>query len=83
MPEASQRAEQDDSSEPDATTEPDQADNPDVASSTDESPPGDRFRHLPRPIRLGDTIATTGADPVQDPDGGRDPERDFMLRYGV
>ena len=43
--------------------------------------PGSRFRHLPEPIKLEDTIATqdTGAPP--DPEGGRDTDRDFLLRY--
>ena len=41
----------------------------------------ERYRHLPPPVRLEDTVAVTDTDPVPDPDGGRDPERDFMLRY--
>jgi hypothetical protein len=41
------------------------------------------FRHLPQPVALDDTIATHETDPPPDPEGGRDPERDFMLRYGA
>jgi hypothetical protein len=43
--------------------------------------PGDRFRRLPEPVRLEDTVSVKDTEPVPDPDGGRDPERDFMLRY--
>lgn len=41
----------------------------------------ERFRHLPEPIRLEDTVETVDTNPVPDPDGGRDPQRDFTLRY--
>ena len=44
------------------------------------SPAGDRYRKLPEPIDLEHTISTKDADPVPDPDLGKDPERDFMLR---
>ena len=43
--------------------------------------PSDRYRHLPDPVRLEDTVATKDTGPAPDPDSGRDPERDFMLRY--
>ena len=41
----------------------------------------ERYRRLPEPIRLEDTITTKDADPLPDPDAGRNPDRDFMLRY--
>jgi hypothetical protein len=41
------------------------------------------YRHLPEPVDLDATIATHETDPPPDPEGGRDPERDFMLRYGA
>lgn len=40
----------------------------------------DRYWKLPEPVRVEDTIASQEATPAPDPDGGRDPERDFMLR---
>ncbi len=40
-----------------------------------------RFRRLPDPVRLEDTVETKEATPAPDPAGGRDGERDFMLRY--
>lgn len=46
----------------------------------DEATGAERYRHLPDPVRLEDTVATKETSPVPDPDGGRDPERDFMLR---
>jgi hypothetical protein len=39
------------------------------------------YRKLPERVRLEDTIATQDDAPPPDPEGGRDPERDFMLRY--
>ena len=41
----------------------------------------ERYRHLPPPVRLEDTVEVKETDPAPDPAGGRDPERDFMLRY--
>ena len=41
----------------------------------------ERYRHLPPPVRVEDTVAVKATDPAPDPAGGRDPERDFMLRY--
>jgi hypothetical protein len=41
------------------------------------------YRRLPEPVDLDETIATHETDPPPDPEGGRDPERDFMLRYGA
>jgi hypothetical protein len=41
------------------------------------------YRHLPEPIRLEDTRAELDTRDVPDPDGGRDPERDFFLRYAA
>ena len=38
------------------------------------------YRHLPEPIRLEDTRAELDRREVPDPNGGRDPERDFFLR---
>jgi hypothetical protein len=39
------------------------------------------YRHLPAPVRVEDTLATTDAEPVPDPEAGRDTDRDFLLRY--
>ena len=39
------------------------------------------YDELPEPIDLGDTVTSADVDPIPDPDGGRDPERDFMLRW--
>lgn len=43
--------------------------------------PDNRFRRLPEPVRLEDTIATQDADPLPDPEAGRDTDTDFLLRY--
>jgi hypothetical protein len=45
-----------------------------------ESP---RFARLPKPVRLEDTVEETDTRPVPDPEGGRDTDRDFLIRYGV
>lgn len=42
-----------------------------------------RFSRLPEPIRLEDTVEETDTRPVPDPEGGRDTDRDFLVRYGV
>jgi hypothetical protein len=52
-------------------TRPDQR--PDAAA--------ERYRRLPEPIAIEDTIPTKEVDPAPDPEAGRDTERDFMLRY--
>lgn len=43
----------------------------------------ERYRHLPEPVRLEETITSQETDPAPDPDGGRDPDRDFLLRYAA
>ena len=47
------------------------------------TPDKDRFKHLPKPIRVEDTVTTADTQPVPDPEGGRDTERDFLIRYGL
>jgi len=39
------------------------------------------YRHLPDQVRLEDTVTTKESSPAPDPDGGRNPGTDFMLRY--
>jgi len=39
-----------------------------------------RFKKLPPPIKLEDMIAEVDTREVPDPDGGRDPNSDFMIR---
>jgi hypothetical protein len=46
-----------------------------------DRPESERFKRLPEPIRLEDTIETYDTSVARDPDGGRDPEQDFMLRH--
>jgi hypothetical protein len=49
-----------------------------------EQPAGaERFQHLPERIRPEDMVTTQVTEPPPDPDGGRNPETDFMLRYGA
>jgi len=43
----------------------------------------DRFRRLPAPVRLEDTITSQDVVPVPDPEGGRNTEQDFLLRYAA
>ena len=42
-----------------------------------------RFSQLPDPIRLEDTIEAVDTRAAPDPEGGRDTDRDFLIRYGV
>ena len=53
--------------EPDSVTEP-------------QSDP-QRFKRLPERIKMEDTVESQKADPARDPEGGRDTDRDFMIRY--
>jgi len=43
--------------------------------------PDSRFRRLPEPIKLEDTVATQEIDAALDPEGGRDTDVEFLLRY--
>ena len=42
-----------------------------------------RFSRLPDPIRLEDTVEAVDTREIPDPEGGRDTDRDFMIRYGL
>jgi hypothetical protein len=42
-----------------------------------------RFKHLPERIDPQDTIATQQTNPARDPEGGRDTDTEFTLRYGA
>jgi len=42
-----------------------------------------RFTQLPGPIRLEDTVEEVDTRAAPDPEGGRDTDRDFLIRYGV
>jgi hypothetical protein len=41
----------------------------------------ERFKHLPEPIRLEDTVEGKDTRAARDPEGGRDTDTDFMIRY--
>jgi len=41
-----------------------------------------RFTHLPDRVDPRDMITSHQTEPPRDPEGGRDTDRDFMLRYG-
>lgn len=41
----------------------------------------DRFKHLPEPIKLEDTVESQETEPARDPKGGQNTERDFMIRW--
>ena len=45
--------------------------------------PDRRFSRLPRPVRLEDTVEEKDTRAVPDPEGGRDTDRDFLIRYGL
>jgi hypothetical protein len=47
------------------------------------TPDQDRFKRLPERVRLEDTVTTSDTEPVPDPEGGRDTDRDFLIRYGA
>ncbi|HEY7009725.1 MAG TPA: hypothetical protein VH395_12335 [Jatrophihabitantaceae bacterium] len=41
-----------------------------------------RFKRLPERIKLEDTVESHATEVARDPEGGRDTDRDFMIRYG-
>jgi hypothetical protein len=41
------------------------------------------FTHLPDRVLPEEMTTAQDVDPGRDPRGGRNPERDFMLRYGA
>ncbi|WP_332642312.1 hypothetical protein [Aeromicrobium sp.] len=43
----------------------------------------ERFKHLPEPVKLEDTITSQDVEPVPDPEGGMDTDRAFLIRYGA
>ena len=42
-----------------------------------------RFSRLPAPIRPEDMVEEVDTRAVPDPEGGRDTDRDFLIRYGL
>jgi hypothetical protein len=40
-----------------------------------------RFKRLPERIKLEDTVESHDTTAARDPEGGRDTDRDFMIRY--
>jgi hypothetical protein len=60
----------------DASQRPAHASEPDQSQSR-------QFTHLPERVDPKDVVASQRADPSRDPEGGRDTDRDFLLRYGA
>lgn len=48
-----------------------------------EPPAKDKFTDLSEQVNPKDTVTSRRTDPPRDPEGGRDTERDFLLRYGA
>jgi hypothetical protein len=40
-----------------------------------------RFKRLPERVKLEDTVESQDTNVARDPEGGRDTDRDFMIRY--
>jgi hypothetical protein len=40
-----------------------------------------RFKRLPDHVKLEDTVESQDTHVPRDPEGGRDTDRDFMIRY--
>lgn len=41
----------------------------------------EKYGHLPSPVRFEDTVTSQETEPARDPEGGRDTDRDFMIRH--
>ncbi len=48
--------------------------------SESDDDPGQRFRHLPPSMPLDQTVEEQEVDAARDPELGRDPDRDWLLR---
>ncbi|MGX7682051.1 heme biosynthesis protein HemY [Jatrophihabitans sp. DSM 45814] len=42
-----------------------------------------RFKHLPEHVDPKDLVTSQETEPARDPEGGRDTDRDFMIRYAA
>jgi hypothetical protein len=58
---------------------------PDTPRAQGPQDPGgaDHFRVLPKRVKPEDWVINTPAEDAPDPEGGRDTDRDFLLRYGA
>jgi hypothetical protein len=45
------------------------------------APDSQRFKRLPEHVRIEDTVESKDTNVARDPEGGRDTDRDFMIRY--
>ena len=54
-----------------------------VQPESDEDPESgpQRYKRLPARVRAEDTVETKDTRVPPDPEGGRDTDRDFMIRY--
>jgi hypothetical protein len=43
----------------------------------------ERFKHLPEPVDPRDLVTSQETEPPPDPEGGRNTDTDFLLRYGA
>jgi hypothetical protein len=47
----------------------------------DTTPDPERFKKLPEPVRLEDTVESKDTRTARDPEAGHDTDRDFMIKY--
>jgi hypothetical protein len=47
----------------------------------DAEPGAQRFKRLPERVAVEDTVESQDTHVARDPEGGRDTDRDFMIRY--
>jgi len=50
-------------------------------TSAERAPDSQRFKRLPERVKLEDTIESKDTNVARDPEGGRDTDRDFLIRY--
>lgn len=50
-------------------------------AAAEPAPDSQRFKRLPERVRLEDTVETHDTTVARDPEGGRDTNRDFMIRH--
>lgn len=50
-------------------------------TSAEQAPDPQRFKRLPERVKPEDTVESKDTNVARDPEGGRDTDRDFMIRY--
>jgi hypothetical protein len=51
-----------------------------MTTEHDAEDPREKYKQLPPPVRVDDTVTSQETWPARDPEGGRNTDRDFEIR---